>query len=577
MFLYVCSAFIAASVQVVCRILRPGSAPSTSARALPSTIQDSTDPSELYAEAVKLEKAADAASAAVIYERVLELDPTHKDALYNLATLYMDGHSDGDNASSNLERNPARAVTLSRKSIDTYGDVRAMHNLGLLLRYGPAPVTKNTKAAKDLWERALEKDPQARTMFVYAVLLEDEKDSLRAKKLYEEAIAKDNNYVNAIYNLAVLLRNGAEDQGVPKDNKRSLELYERAVTEFEEVPAIYNYSSILWYDDDVKDQPRAVKLLSRAADGKGDVDSMVLLGQFLVSGGKGVKKDLKRATKLFDRAIAEGRNVEAMYQRALIARNVEKNNEMAVQLLKRAMDEGQHVNATELLGEMVLLGEDQPSRESRASKLFEVAAKEGHHVAMYNLARLLESGADGVTPDLARAKELYEKAATEDDHSCAMNRLGVMYRDGVEGLVTKDAKKAVEWFTMAVRDDANVDAMVNLADMLLEGGPGVSTNVPTALALLEHAIGQLGFIPAMSKLALHLWTGDDGVTKDVPRAMQLTQKAVDAEHRIFDIMLLSRMYMSPMAGDLQDVDRGQALLDDAFRRRAAEPIIARFD
>lgn len=574
MFLYACSAFVAASVQVVCRIFCPGSAPTTSTRALPSTIQDSTDPSELYAEAVKLEEAGDAAGAAAIYERVLELDPTHKDALYNIATLYMDGHSDGDNASSNLECNPARAVTLSRKSIDKYGDVRAMHNLGLLLRYGPA---KNTKAAKELWEKALEKDPQARTMFVYAVLLEDEKDSLRAKKLYEEAIAKDNNYVNAIYNLAVLLRNGAEDQGVPKDNKRALELYERAVTEFEEVPAMYNYSSILWYDDDVKDQPRAVKLLSRAADGKGDVNSMVLLGGFLVSGGKGVKKDVKRATKLFDRAIAEGSNVEAMYQRALIARNDEKNNEMAVKLLQRAVDEGQHVNATELLGEMVLLGEDQPSRESRASKLFEVAAKEGHHVAMYNLARLLESGADGVTPDLARAKELYEKAANEDDHSCAMNRLGVMYRDGVEGLVTKDAKKAVDWFTMAVRDDANVDAMVNLADMLLEGGPGVITNVPTAIALLEHAYGKLGFAPAMSKLALHLWTGDDGVTKDVPRAMELTQKAVDAEHRIFDIMLLSRMYMSPMAEELQDVNRGQALLDDAFRRRAAEPIIARFD
>lgn len=542
---FVATGVAAASINAVCRIVVARSAVVTSDKsAAPST----NDPASIStaSDAVEagkaLEASGDTAGAAAMYQRAVDLDPSSVDAYLSLAAV-----TTGD------------ATAILQKALDVTGDARAAHALGLL--YRDAGETAKAQAAL---EDAVSRDSSLAVAYVdLAVLLESKGDAAGAAELYERDI-KENSDPVAMFNLALLLRHGAP--GVTRDAARAEDLYSDAANAGEH-RAAFNLASLLWYGDEgvEKDAARAMKLAEKAA-GEGDVPSTVLLGVFLETGAPSVSADPVRAAKLYDEAVEKG-NPKAMRHRAEMARS-DGDFPLATTMFQQAVDTAGDAESAAALGQMIMLGQDRQPAKVRAKPLFETASKGGNTAGTYHLARLLE--ADG---DTVAAQPLYKKIADNDGHSGAMNRLGIMYRDGTIGSAP-DLAEAVKWFKLAVKDDANVEAMCNLAEVLLDGANGVTKSTATALALLQYAYEKKGFLPALSRLVMLYWTGDDGVEKDVKKAMEMAQSAVDKENRQFDNMLLSWMYMSPRSEEKQDLEKGLELLNAAFKRRAEEPIVA---
>jgi len=91
-------------------------------------------------------------------------------------------------------------------------------------------------------------------------------------------------------------------------------------------------------------------------------------------------------------------------------------------------------------------------------------AKQGDVYANFNLAHMLETG-KGFPVDIKRAIFHY-KFAFENGLLAAANNLGVIYANGIDGMIS--AEQAVYYYKLAA-DQGNVRAQANLAQLYLRG------------------------------------------------------------------------------------------------------------
>jgi tetratricopeptide (TPR) repeat protein len=143
------------------------------------------------------------AEAHTAYGKVLELRPSYRKALLNLAVLErQSGHA-------------ARAIELYRKILDEHPSYTpALFNLALTL----TKTGRETEAAQT-YSRVLETDPEHQAARLnLAVLARKRGDERRAEQLLHEALLQDPADVPARYNLALLL----DATGRPTDAVREL-------------------------------------------------------------------------------------------------------------------------------------------------------------------------------------------------------------------------------------------------------------------------------------------------------------------------------------------------------------------
>jgi serine/threonine protein kinase len=124
--------------------------------------------------------------------------------------------------------------------------------------------------------------------------------------------------------------------------------------------------------------------------------------------------------------------------------------------------------------------EAEKTGQAKARALLEEAAKLGEVRAMVDLG---EDLLFNKPPDSTRAEAWFRKAADKDDTG-AMNLLGVLYQNPVDGK-KGNFERAAYWYGKAAHA-GNAQAMYNLANMLVSG-VGVSMDLPKAKELLRRS------------------------------------------------------------------------------------------
>ena len=234
-------------------------------------------------------------------------------------------------------------------------------------------------------------------------------------------------YPRGIYDLAMCYHRG---NGAPRDLRRAVALLKISAAE----------------DDYMNDfSETSTKPI------RGDRVAQYALGK-AYQYGKGVKKDLMRATRCYLAAVRNDEEGAEGWAKALFkvgvsyrsGRGVAQDRAKATYYYTKAAELG-HPKAQYDLGVMMYLGDEAAGGAGvdfqRAAELFRAAADQGHAKAQYNLGVCYKFGR-GVAADPVKAVELYRKAAEEGGRVSALLALGVCYKNGIG--VAKDIDCAME-------------------------------------------------------------------------------------------------------------------------------------
>ena len=219
-------------------------------------------------------------------------------------------------------------------------------------------------------------------------------------------------------------------QGVPKDKKKAVEWWMRAVDQGE-------YRAMHWLgmayergDGVAKDDWKALELFRRSDDEGWDPAS-----QKLMSFAKTYNAD------------AEKGNPSAQFFMGVAYENgygVERNFATAAELYRKAAEQG-HPGAQAYLGYCLLSGQGIEKDAKKAVEWFQKAAGQENPEAQQNLGRCLFYG-EGCKKNREEAISWYRKAAAQGETG-AMFNLGACYMEGTG--VEKNAEEAAKWFRRA--------------------------------------------------------------------------------------------------------------------------------
>ncbi|KAH3764274.1 sel1 repeat family protein [Pelomyxa schiedti] len=305
--------------------------------------------------------------------------------------------------------------------------------------------------------------------------------------------------------------------GVEKDNRKAVELYQRAA-DAGDTTAMYNLAVCYDNGDGVeKDTQKAVTLYQRAADA-GNTSAMCNLG---VGYENGYGKDIKKTVTLYKRA-ADAGHATAMYNLAVCYEHgigVDTDIGMAVTLWQRAADAGDS-DAMFCLGVCYENGDALRKDIHKAVILYQKAADAGNAKAMYWLGVCYENGT-GVEKDIQKAVSLFQRAV-DSGYYAAMLRLGFCYQNG--NGVDRDINKAVTLWQSAA-DAGETDAMYVLG-WCYASGAGVDKDIHNTVTLWQRA-ADAGNANATRNLAMCYDSGY-GVDQDIHKAVSLYKRAADA-------------------------------------------------
>jgi TPR repeat protein len=124
----------------------------------------------------------------------------------------------------------------------------------------------------------------------------------------------------------------------------------------------------------------------------------------------------------------------------------------------------------------------------------------------------------GALADLTFIKKL--KLARAGDVEAQLS-VAIDYEQG-QNQARKDPVQAARWFREAALA-GNLDAQFRLSRLITKGAPGLASDLPTAIKLLQDAANR-GYAQAQNELGIRLQKGE-GLTADPAAAAQMFQKA----------------------------------------------------
>lgn len=217
-----------------------------------------------------------------------------------------------------------------------------------------------------------------------------------------------------------------------------------------------------WSKGDILDGTSAVRYLERhCSDGVSSAQSA--LGWVYRWGGGGVRKDVKRAIELWEKAVESGKDAEACNGLGLLYHhgrgNVKVDGKRAQEYYEMSVGQGYPAAAVNL-GVLLHDGAGGVAADGVAArKLYEMACRAGDGIAANNLGLLLHYGAKGVDVDGGEARAAYEMAIVRNEQHHACRNLGELLWNGSQG-VERDRQLAVDYFAMAMsRGDSSSRAM----------------------------------------------------------------------------------------------------------------------
>ena len=276
-----------------------------------------------------------------------------------------------------------------------------------------------------------------------------------------------------------------------------------------------------------QDYVAAVDWISKSADQNYKYAQYSLAG--LYYRGQGVEQDFGKARQLYERAAEQGFPYAA-YELGKMYRDgvgCERSSEQSADYFSmaflgfRSLEQQSHDDKLQYrIGWMFFHGVGTEKDEAEARKWFEKSAAVGNPHAQYQLAKMILTDPESDVQKIDLALKWLTKAA-ESGQDFAQYALGKVYRNGRS--VEKDALQAAAWFQKAA-EQGNDFAAYALGKLLLDGGDGLSRDIPTAMEWLKCS-AQAGNQYAQYRLGKLLLQGED-VPKNVAEAVrQLTASA----------------------------------------------------
>lgn len=195
--------------------------------------------------------------------------------------------------------------------------------------------------------------------------------------------------------------------------------------------------------------------------------------------------------------------------------------------------------------------------------LYERAAYEGGVArALFNLANIYRDGILGITPDINKAISLYQKGVNDHGFIPSMINLGLLLSN--RSIPQYNASAAMHLYQRAIYEEANADAMFNLANLFQTGGEGVAADASSAVKLYTRAAGQ-GHTSSMVNLATLFYAGKH-VAKDTEHAVALLKRAVEEGGNAVAMYNLAQIILSSPASPPPDASYVVSLLEAASQQ-----------
>lgn len=238
--------------------------------------------------------------------------------------------------------------------------------------------------------------------------------------------------------------------------------------------------------------------------------------------GTGVKANKKLAAFWFEKAANQGETFSAYHLGNLLLEGgdgLKKDKKAGTNWIIMSAELGNR-DAQSIVGFFSLTGSGVPHSKENAAMWFLKSAEQGHAIAQCQIAEMFLNGV-GVEKDPSKAFAWYQKAA---DQGSADGKLGLalMYRSGVG--IPKDSEKALQLLEKAsVSEEA-----VYYRGMMYLNGEGMAPDGNRGLQLIRESANR-GYPKAQVTIGHLYLSGDAGLLQDYQVAANWFMRAAARE------------------------------------------------
>ena len=384
-------------------------------------------------------------------------------ALFDLAEIYKNGNTEEKEKSAVYYQRAVKGwkVLAEKENLTNHQKGTILYKLGKCYDRGYG-VERDADQAKKYYQSAESKGNNYAAYSLGNIFYYQEKDQETAYEHYRKGVSaqyRKNPFGD--YQFAVLSEKGI---GGKEGEVQAEQYFEQALNGFIQLdkdindPKLEYRMGYMFYQGigTEQDTEKALGYLKKATV-KGHAYAEWLIGKIYLEKGK--KEEginwLKKA--------AEHENPLAQYtigKLYLKGEEVEKNPMKAKELFQKAAQQ-EHEYAQYYLGKMYLLGEDTGQNIEEAVKWFEKASENGNQYAQYQLGKIYLTGING-NHNMKKALE-----SAEQNNQYAQYMLGKIYMNGMG--VEKNLQESVKWFEKSAEQE-NGYAQYYLGKIYLQAG-----------------------------------------------------------------------------------------------------------
>lgn len=244
----------------------------------------------------------------------------------------------------------------------------------------------------------------------------------------------------------------------------------------------------------------------------------ISLARFLLQKQR-IGANAQQAITLLQQAATAGYPEAAAYTVLIQLEQKQLTSQQGFNRLQQLSDSGSSVAAYLYVSDLLQQDSLSAAQISSIAPLLHQSAKAGHPEAYYLLGVAAERQLLASSDNTPAAAAAYFRSAAEQYFPRAMQKLGMMYREGSG--VEKDLRQASRWFYLCTRQGNAQCAF--FAGVMLEDGEGIAPDPQAAVRLYQYASEQ-GHTGAMNRLAL-MYLDGTGVPADVQLGLQLLKQA----------------------------------------------------
>ncbi len=351
-----------------------------------------------------------------------------------------------------VEQNIEKALQWWKKSA-AKGNERAMYNLGLYYGNNGEQEKGNTYLELAVTNGYV---PAFYTLGRYRVENGKEKSEVESGLKYL-ITAAENDYPAALSSLVTFYHDGIH---VDKDYDKARYWLDKFLKT--NAPVAHMYMGLSLYHGDMHDHDYAKALEHLTIAVRGGCHEVFDEYVDMRWNGNNAEQNQEEVISIFV-DLAQAGNVLAMYYLYFFYKDEKyegRNTTTALGYLRQAAD-NEYGDALCEMGLQYLDDGLLSTDYVKANEYFLKASEQEQGFATYNLAKSYELGR-GVEQNIKKAMELYGKAIDYGSQQAIIDK-GIIYLDGIEGVVLPDFDKAIEFLKPYVEKDATVCYLLSCA------------------------------------------------------------------------------------------------------------------